>query len=254
MVGFTAPKIRARAKTWKCSTPFGVMVGFTRGAVSVVIAGISAQRLSASWSDSHDRLLDPRRIRDVLNAFRRHGRIHGCPVEPIPCRATCAQRLSASWSDSRSGARSITRLAMCAQRLSASWSDSHERDRQALGRGRVLNAFRRHGRIHLTEAATPCRSITCSTPFGVMVGFTAPPQVEAPQPRRTVIFKHRHLVRRIPRKTGFATAGASAIRRVFGRSCELFMDRWNCQRSASRWQDTILALASTSWASTHGDA
>ncbi len=174
MVGFTP---RCSYRSWRafwCSTPFGVMVGFTdRRCRSILPRPSGAQRLSASWSDSrlfalvdtveeqraqrlsaswsdshHRRLARYRPGHAVLNAFRRHGRIH-------------RHRLVG-----RAG------TIVCAQRLSASWSDSHDWMMEGDPPGQVLNAFRRHGRIHEVSTASTLETPKCSTPFGVMVGFT----------------------------------------------------------------------------------
>ncbi len=102
MVGFTVRNIGKPCSSGKkCSTPFGVMVGFT---------GLETPPRVARAA--------------VLNAFRRHGRIH---------------------------------------------SRARRRSRQAL---MVLNAFRRHGRIHRFVPRPTWVLHACSTPFGVMVGFT----------------------------------------------------------------------------------
>ncbi len=131
-----------------------------------------AQRLSASWSDSPD--ITRLRCREgrVLNAFRRHGRIHRIG------RRDCQARQSVLNAFRRHG-RIHGRTGLCRQA-----GDT------------VLNAFRRHGRIHAAppRASSPGRRAqrlsaswsdsqsirlnkrdirqACSTPFGVMVGFT----------------------------------------------------------------------------------
>src|SRR5260221_352697 len=83
----------------------------------------------------------------VLNAFRRHGRVHPGRGTATPGRV-CAQRLSASWSGSLPD-QAVERLLTP-----------------------VLNAFRRHGRVHCDVKAITGMGELCSTPFGVMVGFT----------------------------------------------------------------------------------
>ena len=108
-----------------CSTPFGVIVGFTR-------------KRPPNWSR-----------RRVLNAFRRHRRVHATAGRSRCAGPHGAQRLSASSSGSR-----------------------HRADRLAPVRRRVLNAFRRHRRVHRRERVVPRSRVRCSTPFGVIVGFT----------------------------------------------------------------------------------
>ncbi len=126
MVGFTHRGRLDCAGTSLCSTPFGVMVGFTvcRLVSFASASKVGAQRLSASWSDSHG-YWEPEPCESaVLNAFRRHGRIHGS-------------------STSRSGLK--PRVLNAFRRHGRIHAGSWSRNRH--GR-QVLNAFRRHGRIH----------------------------------------------------------------------------------------------------------
>ena len=208
-----------------CSTPFGVIVGFTGGDGAHRFRTSSAQRLSASSSGSHaahdhlgrhqrvlnafrrHRRVHRRRSRrsrpsggPVLNAFRRHRRVH--PGHGFMLAVYCggAQRLSASSSGSRAPGRRSPPSTTCAQRLSASSSGSlddgdplrrrplrvlnafrrHRRvHRRDVGhhrpRHRVLNAFRRHRRVHHGAEVAARDRLRCSTPFGVIVGFTVGP-------------------------------------------------------------------------------
>ena len=187
-----------------CSTPFGVMDGFTRQKSPSMTEFPCAQRLSASWMVSLMGARANTRRHGVLNAFRRHGWFHLTPA-PHQTRSTGAQRLSASWMVSHAS-RFLAILDECV--LNAfrrhGWFHDTRRDRDLLLRvvlnafrrhgwfhglesfynlwgGAVLNAFRRHGWFHYPWFGGKSAVVECSTPFGVMDGFTttrlAPPQV-----------------------------------------------------------------------------
>ncbi len=168
----------------------------------------SAQRLSASSKGSlagDDRLINKRR---VLNAFRRHRRVYPRPALPSPPPATCAQRLSASWKGSRWSCLPLGPMRRRAQRRSASSKGSHLPSAAAcqrqqvlnafrqgftgkpcdpINKPHVLNAFRRHRRVHSTMTGCQKPSGLCSTPFGVIEGFTT----FSPVSRRLVICAQR---------------------------------------------------------------
>ena len=103
MDGFTSLRPGRSSRRTMCSTPFGVMDGFTE---AVLFLGAGA---------------------GVLNAFRRHGWFH------LP---------NGDWS----------RPATSAQRLSASWMVSPAASTRKSSRNPVLNAFRRHGWFHFATA------------------------------------------------------------------------------------------------------
>ena len=77
MDGFTDDRQHSRVVDDACSTPFGVMDGFTKlGQVNRNHRVRRAQRLSASWMVSPSVLRSNLLIKQVLNAFRRHGWFH----------------------------------------------------------------------------------------------------------------------------------------------------------------------------------
>ena len=172
--------------------------GSRRSALWRVVQGIvGAQRLSASSSGSRLGRAIAISASEVLNAFRRHRRVHRRTWRRCQCgqsvlnafrrhrrvhterRAlrwpalTGAQRLSASSSGSRECRERPASAPAGAQRLSASSSGSRRRlDTRHRRRGSVLNAFRRHRRVHPAASPAPTESGECSTPFGIIVGFT----------------------------------------------------------------------------------
>jgi hypothetical protein len=182
----------------KCSTPFGVVVGFAMVFAELWPLAASAQRLSASSSASRGSPgVSPgrRRCAQRLSASSSaspswKSRSSG----PTPR----AQRLSASSSASpapslarspvtgcstpfgvvvgfASRSRCRTAASASAQRLSASSSASRAGLARPEQLGRVLNAFRRRRRLR-KPGSYPLISVDpCSTPFGVVVGFARPP-------------------------------------------------------------------------------
>ena len=133
-----------------CSTPCGVTVGFTEGVIGY---------------DAHRRL---------LNALRRHGRVHArAAVRPLA--HWTAQRLAASRSGSPvlgDAQQARDRLLNALRRHGRVHAELAARLALRLG---LLNALRRHGRVHAGARRSAAAPLDCSTPCGVTVGFT--PQV-----------------------------------------------------------------------------
>ncbi len=145
-----------------------------RRRVATTLKRICAQRLSASWSDSPASLCITVWWRLVLNAFRRHGRIHHVGrLRPLPRLLVLNAFRRHGRIHSGPARYSRPKRRGGAQRLSASWSDSPVDHQVFFGPVAVLNAFRRHGRIHNVCSENMYTVESCSTPFGVMVGFTA---------------------------------------------------------------------------------
>ena len=198
MDGFTFHVMACCCGGVGCSTPFGVMDGFTKCRWARQCGRNGAQRLSASWMVSHDgvRLQPVRRL--VLNAFRRHGWFHTIGESRLPWFAG-AQRLSASWMVSLSPASVTARgQPLCSTPFGVMDGFTLRQVATSASCSRVLNAFRRHGWFHRRCGGTFSRGsrpgaqrlsaswmvslragqarrgshIACSTPFGVMDGFT----------------------------------------------------------------------------------
>ncbi len=186
------PRPRGR----KCSTPFGVMVGFTlRGAgVRAAPRVLNAfrrhgrihhpilPRAFGGWSvlnafRRHGRIHTGKRLSlfdriQVLNAFRRHGRIHDKLPPDMASRIAGAQRLSASWSDSlRAGLGQPPTASKCSTPFGVMVGFTLGRTRGGL---RSIGAQRLSA--SWSDSRLPARQHdgrgVCSTPFGVMVGFT----------------------------------------------------------------------------------
>ncbi len=193
--GFTPakrPRLRPHAQ---CSTPFGVIEGFT-GIRALRWPNVpSAQRRSASSKDSlgveavgNVKVLCSTpfgvierftrqschgyRHLEVLNAVRRHRRVHAATPRPT-CRPwSRAQRRSASSKGSHWSLYDDNLNLVGAQRRSASSKGSRQERPHAAIQAYVLNAVRRHRRVHgnLYSPRSPIRM--CSTPFGVIEAFT----------------------------------------------------------------------------------
>ncbi len=148
--------------------------------------GSGAQRLSASWSRAARQTARAGDAADVLNAFRRHGRGRTVSVDDKDADLECSTPFGVMVEGGVAPIGSWLHAgAWCAQRLSASWSRADSRPLRPQGRGRVLNAFRRHGRGRPIVPAFFSRINRCSTPFGVMVeggpeGRRRPPRRPAP--------------------------------------------------------------------------
>ena len=158
LVGFTDLSAIFAVCEAMCSTPGGVLVGFTLTRSGALPSLVGAQRPGASWSGSHH-LDDPLWSGDlVLNARGRLGRVHSTPPTPRASPRGCAQRPGASWSGSRRQNRMESHAHQCSTNPGASWSGS--RRRPVIQSKRVQGAQRpgaswsgsrwgrRRGRVH----------------------------------------------------------------------------------------------------------
>ena len=198
-----------------CSTPEGVIVGFTAiTPVLTKLAGVwlPAQRPRASSSGSLGDVLVMHAERILLNARGRHRRVHEHVQAPLTVTIDCstpegvivgftarprnvrphqeaAQRPRASSSGSPSAASALRCASAAAQRPRASSSGSRPARRRQGADRHLLNARGRHRRVHAIELADEISEDDCSTPEGVIVGFTsavppdAPPVRTAQRPR-----------------------------------------------------------------------
>ena len=179
-----------------CSTLESVMVGFTTLPDACSTGRGSAQRSKASWSDSRGAVDLRRRFARLLNARKRHGRIHALwravnlyantcstlesvmvgftPITlPTAVRTAAAQRSKASWSDSPGstiGKESFDDFCSTLESVMVGFTSPSV----VLGlvSRRLLNARKRHGRIHTLSGYNYNSSTNCSTLESVMVGFT----------------------------------------------------------------------------------
>ena len=155
-----------------CSTPEGVIVGFTAQGSATRAAKNAAQRPRASSSGSPRGPVPPPRPLRLLNARGRHRRVHpGRPGGLGPAQGLLNargrhRRVHPSRGRSRWPGRA-------AQRPRASSSGSLRRNVRPPDREPLLNARGRHRRVHPARQGRPARPrANCSTPEGVIVGFT----------------------------------------------------------------------------------
>ena len=156
----------------------------------------SAQRPRASSSGSPDEPDRPRPAQQLLNARGRHRRVHHSRPPRGASSATAAQRPRASSSGSRDRTARAWAAPSCstpegvivgftgpwrttgacpatAQRPRASSSGSHLITPGRQPHPPLLNARGRHRRVHESTGASFPFSRGCSTPEGVIVGFTS---------------------------------------------------------------------------------
>ena len=181
-----------------CSTPEGILVGFTRlpygnpKANGLLNARRHLGRVHRRWrrasgSEPH-----------LLNARRHLGRVHGhlermraswygsaqrpkaswsgspSTSPTTTALSTTAQRPKASWSGSRRGTSTRSSAPpTSAQRPKASWSGSSRRPRKPPSERQLLNARRHLGRVHGEDLINRASLRVCSTPEGILVGFTS---------------------------------------------------------------------------------
>ena len=150
-----------------CSTPEGVIVGFTRRRFWSRSAHATAQRPRASSSGSRDRVEIRRGMAELLNARGRHRRVHipgagGRAREPSICSTPEGVIVGFTLTPRGPSPRAV-----------------------------LLNARGRHRRVHAAGPLHLGGILGCSTPEGVIVGFTARSCARR-RPRRLLNARGRH--------------------------------------------------------------
>ena len=149
--GLHTPTVAVDTTNQRCSTPFGIKEGYTRG-----LAGLLRPRVVVLNAFRHQRGLHrlerPRieRGQDVLNAFRHQRGLHPrSSAFATPSKDRCSTPFGIKEGYTR-------------------------RDRSARSGRLVLNAFRHQRGLHSLSMICSSKSIMCSTPFGIKEGYTTP--------------------------------------------------------------------------------